>query len=142
MKSELIVARQFTPVYDEFEDRIRLIVNINYPNRYDFWITRAFLIKILDRIRDFIDIDGISEDKSQNSSTDSSTDSLLKQPIYPFEREIQLLSTIQFSKKEEGIEIVLSDHTVSVKCILQKNELKLLIEAIVRQIQYRWGLFI
>jgi hypothetical protein len=42
--SNILVANQFTAVYDEKEDRLRLIININYPTRYDFWITRKFLI--------------------------------------------------------------------------------------------------
>jgi hypothetical protein len=52
--SNILVANQFTAVYDEKEDRLRLIININYPTRYDFWITRKFLIDIMDNLQTYL----------------------------------------------------------------------------------------
>lgn len=43
-----ITALTFTPYYSEIEDRIRLVINYaDFANRVDFWITRAFLLKLV-----------------------------------------------------------------------------------------------
>lgn len=43
----IITALTFTPYYSEIEDRIRLVINYaDFLNRVDFWITRAFLLKL------------------------------------------------------------------------------------------------
>lgn len=42
-----VAAHTFTTLYSEPEDRLRLIINYaDYENRMDFWITRAFLLKL------------------------------------------------------------------------------------------------
>jgi hypothetical protein len=44
----IIIAKTFTPYYSPVEDRIRLVLNYaDYTNRVDFWITRAFMLKLL-----------------------------------------------------------------------------------------------
>jgi hypothetical protein len=44
----IIIAKTFTPYYSPLEDRIRLVINYaDYANRVDFWITRAFILKLL-----------------------------------------------------------------------------------------------
>lgn len=42
-----VAAHTFTTLYSELEDRLRLIINYaDYSKRIDFWITRAFLLKL------------------------------------------------------------------------------------------------
>lgn len=42
-----VAAHTFTTMYSELEDRLRLIINYaDFENRMDFWITRAFLLKL------------------------------------------------------------------------------------------------
>lgn len=42
-----VAAHTFTTLYSELEDRLRLVINYaDYANRIDFWITRAFLLKL------------------------------------------------------------------------------------------------
>ena len=49
-----IVAKSFTTLYDEVEDRIRLIVNYqDFNNRVDFMITRKFTIELLPTLEEF-----------------------------------------------------------------------------------------
>ncbi len=49
-----VIAKTFTPFYDEIEDRIKLIVNYqNFNNRVDLMITRKFIIKLIPSLEEF-----------------------------------------------------------------------------------------
>jgi sugar-specific transcriptional regulator TrmB len=51
-----ILANTFTPLYDELEDRIRIVVNYqDIQNRIDFVITRNFIINLIPAIDEFIE---------------------------------------------------------------------------------------
>ncbi|HQS67428.1 MAG TPA: hypothetical protein PLM93_09630 [Sulfuricurvum sp.] len=51
----MIPATTFTPYYCEAEDRIRLVVNYaDFTHRVDFWITRAFLLKLLPSMEEYL----------------------------------------------------------------------------------------
>ena len=50
---DIIEAKTFTSIYDEVEDRIRLIINLDNINRVDLMITRAFIIKIIPLLEEF-----------------------------------------------------------------------------------------
>ncbi|MDD5210825.1 MAG: hypothetical protein PHV62_00275 [Sulfuricurvum sp.] len=51
----MILATTFTPYYCETEDRVRLVINYtDYSNRVDFWITRAFLLKLLPSMEEYL----------------------------------------------------------------------------------------
>ncbi len=50
-----IMANTFTPVYDEIEDRIILVINYeDIYNRIDFMITRSFILKLLPTVEEFM----------------------------------------------------------------------------------------
>lgn len=52
----IIKALTFTPIYSQSEDRIRLVINyVDYTNRIDLWLTRAFLLKLVPTIEDCLD---------------------------------------------------------------------------------------
>ena len=49
-----VQAYTFTPLYDEVEDRVKLIVNYqDFENRVEFMITRRFMIKLIPTLEDF-----------------------------------------------------------------------------------------
>lgn len=49
-----ILAETFTPIYDEIEDRIKLIVNYqDFHNRVDLMITRKFTIQLVPMLEEF-----------------------------------------------------------------------------------------
>ena len=49
-----ILAQTFTPVYDEIEDRIKLIVNYqDFHNRVELMITRKFTIQLVPMLEEF-----------------------------------------------------------------------------------------
>jgi hypothetical protein len=50
-----IIAQTFTPIYDEVEDRIRVVINYqDIMNRVDYMITRKFILNIIPTIDEFI----------------------------------------------------------------------------------------
>jgi hypothetical protein len=50
-----ITALNFTPKYDELEDRIRISINYdNFENRVDFMLTRSFIIKLFPVLDDYM----------------------------------------------------------------------------------------
>lgn len=50
-----IQATTFTPIYDETEDRIRLVINYqDIQNRVDLMITRSFLLNLLPAAEEFV----------------------------------------------------------------------------------------
>lgn len=51
----IIVAKTFTPLYDEIEDRLRVVVNYeDIQNRVDFMITRNFILNLIPSAEEFI----------------------------------------------------------------------------------------
>ena len=51
-----ITANTFTPLYDELEDRLRLVINYqDVQNRVDLMITRAFTLNLIPAAEEFID---------------------------------------------------------------------------------------
>ena len=109
MKRE-VIAINFTPKYDMIEDRIRLSINYNdIQNRVDFMITRAFILKILPHIDEYmlkfynteLDSPLPSVSKSQSlkeeiplSASTSKTDNT---NLELYKTEDELLTTVNFS---------------------------------------------
>ena len=53
--SKNVVAKTFTPIYDETEDRIRLSVNYQDANdRIDFMITRNFILQLMPTVEEYL----------------------------------------------------------------------------------------
>lgn len=51
----IIVANTFTPMYDEVEDRLRVVINYqDINNRVDFMITRNFILNLAPSVDEFI----------------------------------------------------------------------------------------
>jgi len=50
-----ISANTFTPIYDQVEDRIRLVINYqDIQNRVDFMITRSFILNLVPAAEEFM----------------------------------------------------------------------------------------
>jgi hypothetical protein len=135
MNNEILIARQFTPVYDEKEDRVRLIFNINYPTRYDMWITRNFLIKLIYSLSDYIIDDELQTTQQQNQQTQEDT-------IYlPTNKNIELLESFQITPINDSIYLVrFSDNNTTIEAHLSKNDLSKLLKALVNATKNTWGI--
>jgi len=135
--SNTLIAKQFTPIYDEKEDRLRLIVNINYPTRYDIWITRKFLIDIIDNLQNYLnnfeEEKELKENKSENNSS--------QLPIYEATNTPSLLETLNIKKENNLFILTLQDENkTTIESILTLTELKNLLKTLVNPVQMKWGI--
>lgn len=133
--TNILIAQQFTPIYDEREDRLRLIFNINYPTRYDMWITRNFLSKIIYSLNEYI-----IENQPQNKNTPSQKDS--KETIYlPTNKEVKLLESFQITPVNENTYLSrFSDSETTVEAHLTKENLSTLLKSFVKATKNFWGI--
>ena len=134
MNNEILIAKQFTPVYDEREDRVRLIFNINYPTRYDMWITRNFLIKLIYSLSDYI----IEEEQTAQQNQQSQE----KNTIYlPVNKNVELLESFQITPINNSIYLVrFSDNNTTIEAYLSKNDLSKLLKALINATKNTWGI--
>jgi hypothetical protein len=135
--SNILVANQFTAVYDEKEDRVRLIININYPTRYDFWITRKFLIDIMDNLQTYLTnfkeepIEENLENQPENNTEVS---------IFEPTNEPSLLETLNITKQDNFFILTLEDNKNIIQATFKLNELKNLLKMLLQPVRIRWGL--
>jgi hypothetical protein len=135
--SNILVANQFTAVYDEKEDRVRLIININYPTRYDFWITRKFLIDIMDNLQTYLTnfkeepIEENLENQPENNTEVS---------IFEPTNEPSLLETLNITKQDNFFILTLEDNKNIIQSTFKLNELKNLLKILLQPVRIRWGL--
>jgi len=135
--SNTLIAKQFTPIYDEKEDRLRLIININYPTRYDIWITRKFLIDIIDNLQNYLnnfeEKKELKENKNENNSSQLS--------IYEATNTPSLLETLNIKKENNLFILTLQDENkTTIESILTLTELKNLLKTLVSPVQMKWGI--
>ena len=133
-----IIAKQFTPIYDPKEDRIRLIINLNYPDRYDIWITRKFLIDILDNLQNFFFQHNI--EFNYNTPNNVSTDTKESLPIYENKNEPQILENFSLTKDDDRFVLVLKDSTTTIQSILGQEEIKQFILYTINSVNIQWGI--
>jgi len=129
-----LLATQFTPIYDEREDRLRLIFNINYPTRYDMWVTRNFLVKLIDNLFGF-DLN-ITETEQTTTETTNNT----QKEIYPFEKTILLLENMNIKPTPQGYLITFQDNRQIVESELNAKDFDNLIKHILSPVKYKWGI--
>ncbi len=112
---DIIEAKTFTPVYDEVEDRIRLIINLDDIDRADLMITRALIIKLIPMLEEFyekhysdIEADEVTIN-SDSSKEDSESSTVVK-------IDGELLMTINLSYNRDNqltnIELISSKNRV------------------------------
>jgi len=136
--NNILIAKQFTPIYDEREDRIRLIFNINYPTRYDMWITRNFLIKLIYSLDEYI----IEEKETSNINSTNTSNSTENKIYLPTNSQIKLLESFQITPINNNYLIRFSDTEQTIETTLTKEELSKLLKALVKIIQNVWGIMI
>lgn len=148
MNSKLptITAQTFTPFYSQTEDRIRLVVNYaDYPNRFDLWLTRAFLLQLLPTLEECIDTHGVQGEKSElqkateqqaQKQTDSSTLSVT-------EKEGHLVHSVDITYRPDNqyFEIIFKTEGANVMAILNETLLTSVLKSIFNAIPHiAWGI--
>lgn len=133
----LLEAKQFTPIYDPREDRIRLIININTPTRYDMWLTRAMLIKILDRVEEFV----AADDVYTVPETDGEEGSVEAKVFAPINDTPLLLEQFSLTKQSDGTFLLrISDGQKEFGALLQSHQLQQLLHLLKSQVRFVWGI--
>ena len=113
---DIIEAKTFTPIYDEVEDRIRLIINLDNVGRIDLMITRALIIKLIPMLEEFyekhysdieadeVTINSDSSKEESKSSTVAKIDGELLMTInLSYNRDNQLTSIELISSKNRVV---------------------------------------
>ncbi|WP_456471439.1 hypothetical protein [Caminibacter sp.] len=136
---ETIIGQQFTPVYDPKEDRIRLIININYPTRHDIWITRRFLINLLDNVSHLI-----TDNIKTQQTTSPQNQNTIPQKIYKFRKKPKLIEelNISYNKDTNTYNLLIKDAKTSIESALTPEDLNNLIKHLIKPVKYEWGLHI
>jgi len=136
----IIKAETFTCHYIDKEDRLLLTINYqNIEKRIDFWITRAFLLKLLPHFFDYVTAE--KEEPTGNAGATNSTDSATftltqKKPI--------LLESVDFEPlKDKGMKIVLKNLEKKIYCVavLDNNLFKSFVELLTKTAPtFNWGI--
>jgi len=136
----IIEAKTYTCHYIDKADRLLLTINYqDIEKRIDFWITRAFLVKLLPYFFDYVMVE--KEETTNNAQstkpTDNSTFALTQQkPI--------LLESIDFEALDNnGMKIVLKNLEKNIYCVavLDKNRFKSFVELLTKTAPtFDWGI--
>ncbi|MDQ1337514.1 MAG: hypothetical protein QG617_481, partial [Campylobacterota bacterium] len=146
-----ILAKTFTPLYDETEDRLRVVINYqDIHSRVDFMITRKFILNLIPSAEEFMikhygvaefkttaqsDVGLKSQDKSV-SKTDNINLELLK-------TDEELLTEVNFSfnVKSKRTVLTFSSKNIVAKADLDAFMLSQIFQVIKSAIPYmRWGI--
>jgi len=138
-----IKVKTFTPIYDEIEDRIRLIINIDQLNRVDLMITRAFIIKIIPLLEEFYEkhYKKFAEDKVKIENSSKKNDNTSNMTIVKIETELLMSINLTFNKKSKFTQIELIGQKRKVTAILNEDLMYSFIKLLKGAIpKFSWGL--
>jgi len=148
-----ITAKTFTPLYDEVEDRLRVVVNYNdIGNRVDFMITRSFILNLIPSAEEFVlkhyDAEPpLPQDVTLSSKTDAKEDeALLKTDavnleLFRTEEELLLEVNFSFDINTKQTTLSLSSKNIIAKIVLDQLMLQKIIQVIKSAIPFmKWGI--
>ncbi len=140
---QTIQANTFTPLYDEVEDRIRLIVNYqDFQNRIDFMITRRFMVKLIHSMQDFYSLyyDGIK--KNQEQTIEKLVSKTQTEDISFYKKDEVLLLEVKLSFDDPFTIVEFKGKTVTAVSKVNAFVLDALIKNLIKSIpKYDWGLY-
>lgn len=146
-----ISANTFTPIYDQVEDRLRLVMNYqDIQSRVDFMITRSFILNLIPAAEEFIDKHYPDEillndttvktnfnvqENTGVSKTDNTNLELLRT-----QEELLLEVNFSFDINTKQTVITFSSKNVIAKAVLDSNTMQQTISVIKSSIPYiQWG---
>lgn len=152
MKKKEITAKTFTPIYDELEDRVRLVVNYqSLDDRIDFMITRNFMIQLIPTLEEYMEQyyvqllveDEVIQVEKKTTSTQqtlSQTDSTDLQ-LYRTHEELLIKINLSYLSQTEQTLLSLYSATSSSSIQLNGSILQTFIKTVKASIPYsRWGI--
>lgn len=161
-----ITAKTFTPLYDEVEDRLRVVINYeDMQNRVDFMITRNFILNLIPSAEEFVikhygaeplSHDSIaigsekerSGDESLSKSTQESADNevlsktdTVNLELLRTQEELLLEMNLSFDKDTKQTLLALSSKDTAAKITLDQMMLQKIIHVIKSAIPFmKWGI--
>jgi len=142
----MIKAQTFTPFYSQLEDRIRFVINYaDYTQRVDLWLTRAFLLKLIPTLEDYLDqYDTMSVDVQAQQQTDAAAQSQTDAPtLMMMEKEGYLVHSVDITYHQESkqFSLVFKTNSVEVIATLTGPVLRTLLKSIFASIpKIDWGI--
>jgi len=145
MKKQIIKAKTFTPIYDEIEDRIRLVINYKDPyNRIDLMITRAFIIRLIPMLEEYLENNfNISLESNKDIKKDINFTTKTDTDYIDFILKEELLKEVNISLLEDKTNILMkfSSKSCEVNALINSNILKELVKNIKSAIpKFSWSL--
>jgi len=148
-----VAANTFTPLYDELEDRIRLVVNYqDIQNRVDFMITRSFILNLIPTAEEFIqkhysDVAFVQDSVTPLKNIDTKTEETLSGTdgvnleLLRTSEELLIEVNFSFDSNTKQTVVTLSSKNRVAKAILDSSSLSQTFELIKASIPYiRWGI--
>jgi hypothetical protein len=149
-KRAVIEAKTFTPLYDEIEDRIRLVINYkDLYNRVDLLITRAFIIKFMPAYEEYLEKHfpngEVITSTTQSQPTKSSQYQTQTESDYiDLVQKEELLRQVDFKiTKDRKFLLIFTTENFKIKAILSDNLAHALFNSIKESIpNFTWSLFL
>jgi len=149
-----IIANTFTPLYDDIEDRIRVVINYqDMPNRVDFMITRSFILNLMPSADEFImkhygdSSDRLDNIKVSTPSKEENNQKNLSQTdgvnLELFRTDEELLREVNFSydANTKLTHITFSSNTTKAKAALNSEMMEQIFDTIKVAIpNFAWGI--
>ncbi|MDD5400383.1 MAG: hypothetical protein PHQ93_04255 [Sulfurimonas sp.] len=142
-----ITAKTFTPIYDELEDRLRLVVNYqDIYNRVDFMITRNFILNLVPTAEEFmarhygiVDFEATPQIET-NDKVMSKTDNVNLELLRTND-DLLLEVNFSFDINSKHTILTLSSKSTTAKADLDGFMLSQIFQVIKSAIPYiRWGI--
>ncbi|MEA3354518.1 MAG: hypothetical protein U9Q33_11960 [Campylobacterota bacterium] len=155
-QKKIINANTFTPLYDEMEDRLKVVINYqDLNNRVDLMITRAFILKIIPSIDEFMmkhysyedefieentvetPLEQHNEDQQQTLSKTNNENLALLQK----EKELLLQMDISYDNKSKNSTLKFTTQNYIIVSTLNEELFKQIVSIIKKSIPYiKWGI--
>ena len=156
-EQRVLVANTFTPLYDELEDRIRVVINYqDMVNRVDFMITRNFIINLMlsvdgyvlqhygdeFEIEDNVVINNIEKNQtSKNQKSNLEKTDNVNLELLKIKDELLIKLDLSYQADTKNTLLVLTSKYCVTKSLLDSNMLIQLIKSIKSSIPYfKWGI--
>ncbi|PHS55933.1 MAG: hypothetical protein COB17_10645 [Sulfurimonas sp.] len=149
-----ILANTFTPIYDQLEDRLRLVINYeDIQNRLDFMITRAFILNLIPSADEFI-LKHYGEDKNylnnikvsasiEENKLEKNVSKTDNVNLELYRTDEQLLTEVNFSyhSKSKLTTIIFCAKTTKAKATLDSNMIRQVFDTVKTAIpNFTWGI--
>ena len=140
-----IEGKSFTALYDELEDRIRLIVNYkNLNERVDLLITRRFVLKMIPSLEEFLK--NFKEESVTVNRGGAKVNSVDYSDILLYKNEKDLLLTglnltMLKNRTHAQMSLKTKDEKTEIKAVVNKKELEYFIDQIKKAIpNIQWSI--